>query len=178
MSIGNVEETASNPQLGVVMAPRVPVEASAAPRLGQARLGELLRHREVRRIVAYLVAGGISALVTITTTAVLINQGHFSFLWAAIAGTELGILVSFALNDRMAFHDLDGKARPLVLRIARYHITCAFGQSLILLFSLALHDLAQWNSVFAQALPIGVATVVNFLMHRFWTYRGERRPIR
>lgn len=144
--------------------------------VGRARA--LRRHREVSRLAAFLLAGGASALVTITVTALLVDAAHLPFLWAAIVGTELGILVNFSFNDRFAFRDLSGHRRPFFARLLRFHLTCALGQTLILLLSLLLHDVAHWRSVFAQALPIGLVTCVNFVMHRFWTYRDlrGRRP--
>jgi putative flippase GtrA len=138
------------------------------------RLRTLLANREVRRVAAYLFAGGVSAIVTISTTAALEHLVQALFAYAAIAGTELGILVNFAFNDRQAFRDLDGHHRAWPVRLVRYHVTCAAGQTLILLISLVLHDLEHWPGVFAQALPIGLVTIFNFLMHRFWTYRGSR----
>jgi putative flippase GtrA len=134
----------------------------------------LLQHKESRRLIAFLMAGGVSALVTITLTAVLVDVRHVAFLWSALAGTELGIIVNFSINDAFAFSDLAGHQRPLLVRLARFHVTCATGQALILLLSLVLHDVARWDSKFAQALPIALITGVNFLMHRFWTYRGSR----
>lgn len=175
MSTGQVEDAALGPEIHIGVSAVTREETPAMPRFIPPRLAELLRHREARRLVAFLVAGGLSALVTITVTAVLTDQEHVRFLWAAIAGTELGILVNFAINDRLAFRDLDGRARPLPVRLVRFHITCALGQTLILLLSLVLHDIAHWRSVFAQGLPIGLVTIVNFLMHRFWTYRGARK---
>jgi putative flippase GtrA len=162
---------------GVALAPRpTPTPAPAPARTSGGsrwpRLWTLLGHRETRRVAAYLVAGGVSALVTISTTAALEHLARALFAYAALAGTELGILVNFGFNDRQAFRDLDGRQRAWPVRLARYHLTCAAGQTLILLTSLALHDLARWPGVFAQALPIALVTVFNFLMHRFWTYRA------
>jgi putative flippase GtrA len=140
-------------------------------------LRQLWHHREVQRVAAFLFAGGLSAIVTLTVTSLLTELAHQPFLWSAIAGTELGILINFAANDRLAFHDLAGHRRPLPIRLARYHVTCATGQSLILLSALALHDLAGWRPIFAQALPIIIVTALNFMMHRFWTYRGIRQSV-
>lgn len=176
MRIGNVESAAFDPQPAINGAPLVFDESAAASGALVARWAVLSRNREIRRLVAFLIAGGLSALVTLTVTAILTDQEHVGFLWSAIAGTELGILVNFTINDRLAFRDLEGRARPLPVRVVRFHITCALGQTLILLSSLVLHDLAHWHSVLAQGLPIGLVTVVNFLMHRFWTYRGARQP--
>lgn len=131
--------------------------------------------RELCRVGAFLVAGGISALVTLAVTAALTDVWHLRFLWAAIAGTELGILVNFAVNDRLAFRDLAGHRRAFPLRLARYHVTCAAGQSIILLLSLLLYDRAHLPTMLAQGGPIVVVMAFNFLMHRFWTYRAERR---
>jgi putative flippase GtrA len=154
-------------------APTLPT-AGAPLRTLRSLLAAVLQHRESRRLVAFLLAGGVSALLTITVTAVLVDARHIAFFWSALVGTELGIIVNFSINDALAFRDLAGRHRPLLVRLARFHVTCATGQTLILLLSLVLHDVARWDSKFAQALPIGLVTGVNFLMHRFWTYRGSR----
>jgi putative flippase GtrA len=141
-----------------------------------ATLGAVLRHRELRRFVAFLVAGGLSAIATLSVTSALTELGHQRFLGAALVGTEIGILVNFAVNDRQTFSDLAGHRRSLPARILRFHVTCATGQTLILLGSLMLYDAFHWRAVFAQALPIVLVTGVNFAMHRFWTYREARAP--
>jgi putative flippase GtrA len=150
---------------------------SAAPRQGIEGLRVLLGHRELRRFVSFMVAGGLSAVVTITVTSLMTDLAGQRFLWSALAGTELGILVNFAVNDRQAFRDLAGHRRPLPVRLARFHLTCAMGQTLILLCSLVLHDVAHWRTVFSQAVPIVLVTGVNFAMHRFWTYRGAHAKV-
>ncbi len=134
-------------------------------------VSRLAANPESRRVVAFLIAGGVSALVTMSITQVALRWDGGRFLLAALLGTEVGILVSFALNDRFAFSDLDGHARSLLARLLRFHLTCAFGQSLILALSTALFDVVRWPSLLAQAVPIAVVTAVNFLVHRFWTYR-------
>jgi putative flippase GtrA len=138
-------------------------------------LARLWHHREARRIRAFLLAGGLSAAVTLAVTAALTDLARWPFVAAAVLATELGILVNFSVNDRMTFRDLPGHRRGLPLRLARFHLTCATGQSLILLLSVLLHDVAHWRTLTAQAVPIGVVTAVNFALHRFWTYRGAAR---
>lgn len=149
---------------------------SVGVRSGLARLlARLMSDPETRRVMVFLVAGGVSTLVTLLVTSLMTEVWGQRFLWSAIAGTELGVLVQFVINDRLAFHDLAGHDRRLLVRLARYHLTCAAGQSIILLVSLVLHDVVHWRAVFAQAVPIVLVTTFNFLMHRFWTYRGARR---
>jgi putative flippase GtrA len=138
----------------------------------------VLTEPETRRVVAFLIAGGISTLVTLAYTSLLTDVWGQRFLWSAIAGTELGVLVQFAINDQLAFRDLAGHRRRLPVRLLRYHLTCAAGQSIILLLSLVLHDVVHWRAVFAQAVPIMFVTAFNFLMHRFWTYRGAHHVAR
>jgi putative flippase GtrA len=156
------------------LAPVVPVLEGVQTGGLVARARMLLRNREVRRVVAFLFAGGISALVTIGTTALVGDLTQARFVWSALVGTELGILVNFSINDRLAFRDLAGHRRAFPVRLLRFHVTCALGQTIILLLSVGLHDFGHWPQVFAQALPIGVVTCVNFAMHRFWTYRGRK----
>ncbi len=155
-----------------------PANSVTAPSLARMRrmgrtglVARLYANAEMRRVVAFLIAGGVSALVTMAVTQIMLRADGGRFLLAALIGTEVGILISFALNDRFAFSDLDGHDRPIAARLLRFHLTCAFGQSLILAFSTALFDLAHWPSLAAQAIPIAVVTFVNFAVHRFWTYR-------
>src|SRR5258708_14733140 len=156
-----------------VSSTRSETTAVATAKAGAAGLfSRLLTEPETRRVVAFLVAGGVSALVTVAVPSLLTDVWGQRFLWSAIAGTELGVLVQFAINDRLAFRDLAGHRRRLPVRLLRYHLTCAAGQSIILLLSLVLHDVVHWRAVFAQAVPIMFVTAFNFLMHRFWTYRG------
>ncbi len=156
-----------------VSSTRSETTAVATAKAGAAGLfSRLLTEPETRRVVAFLIAGGVSTLVTLAVTSLLTDVWGQRFLWSAIAGTELGVLVQFAINDRLAFRDLAGHRRRLPVRLLRYHLTCAAGQSIILLLSLVLHDVVHWRAVFAQAVPIMFVTAFNFLMHRFWTYRG------
>ncbi len=133
-----------------------------------------LQHRELRRVVSFLMAGGIAAMVTLAVTSILHDIVHVPFFFAAVCGTELGILVSFTINDLISFRDLAGHRRALPIRLLRFHGTYAVGQSVILLLSVLLHDIWHWRTVIAQAVPIVLVTTLNFTLHRFWTYRGKR----
>jgi putative flippase GtrA len=172
-----IEDQVAAPQPHVTLDGARTARPTGSSGHGRARLQALLGHRELRRFIAFLIAGGLSAVATITVTAVLTDLAQQRFLWSAIAGTELGILVNFTINDRKAFRDLEGHSRALPVRLVRFHVTCAVGQTLILLLSLVLHDVAHWRTVFAQAVPIALVTGVNFAMHRLWTYRGARSEV-
>ncbi len=169
MELQNSSEPVTQPTTDVTM-PRE--QFGHARRMESAGLvTRLYANAEARRVVAFLLAGGVSALVTMAVTQVVLRADGGRFLLAALLGTEIGILANFALNDRFAFADLDGHARPMLERLLRFHLTCAFGQSLILALSTVLFEVAHWPSLLAQAVPIVFVTVVNFTIHRFWTYR-------
>ena len=155
-----------------------PLTQSPAPDAPAPKRGTLLalaRNREIQRVVAFLFAGGVSAICTIAVTRALNTTGpHLTYLLAVIIGTEVGILINFMINDRLAFRDLDGKGRPLPVRLARFHVTCATGQGLIIISAFLLKTILRWDGSVAQAVPIVLVTGVNFALHRFWTYRGAR----
>lgn len=134
-------------------------------------VSRLYMNPEARRVAAFLLAGGVSALVTMTVTQIVLHVDGGHFVLSALLGAEIGILTNFAINDRLAFADLDGHARPMLARLLRFHLACAFGQSLILVLSTILFDVAHWAPSLAQAVPIVIVTAVNFAAHRFWTYR-------
>ena len=137
-----------------------------------AGLRELAREREARRALGFVLAGGLSALVTLSLTSWLVEGEKQPFLISAVLGTEMGILVNFTVNDRLAFADLAGRQRHIAVRLLRFHITSAFGQGLFLLLSLVLHNLAHWPTLASQAVPAALVMGVSFTLHRYWTYRG------
>jgi putative flippase GtrA len=141
----------------------------------RARAVQVTQHRETRRLVAFLFAGGVAAICTITSTALLDRFTPWPFVLSAALGTEIGILVSFMINDLLAFRDL-ARDRHITLRAMRFHVTCAIGQTVILILSVLLHDTWHWWSALAQGVPIILVTGLNFTLHRLWTYRTDNVP--
>ena len=126
---------------------------------------------EIMRVVSFLIVGGLGTLVNLACVWAL----GFTSLPAEIDlvfATEIALLCNFLLNDRFTFHSLADSRRPFWLRCLRFHGPSALGFVLTLVISYTLLHAGHLKPVAAQAIAILVVTVVNFLMHRFWTYRA------
>ncbi|HLV97402.1 MAG TPA: GtrA family protein [Ktedonobacterales bacterium] len=127
---------------------------------------------EAMRALSFLVVGGLGALVNLACVWVFSSFTPLPDAADIVLATEIALLFNFLLNDRFTFHALVDSRRPFWLRCVRFHGPSALGFVLTLVISLVAHEELHLSSVVAQAIAILIVTVVNFLMHRLWTYRA------
>ncbi len=126
---------------------------------------------EALRVISFLFAGGLSALVNLLGVWVFARYTTLPHALYIVLATEISLLCSFFLNDRFTFRSLIDSRRPWWLRCLRFHGPAAFGFVFTLLVSDVAYYLMHLSSLIAQAVALILATVVNFSFHRFWTYR-------
>lgn len=131
------------------------------------------RLQETRRIVIFLFVGCLSALSNLIVIAIL---SHLALGWrfwveSAIA-TEFSLFVNFFLNNLLTFHDLPGvERRPWYIRLLRFHGAALVGNAVTVAIASLLLTYLRLSPVVSQTIAIFIAFIVNFLMHRFWTFR-------
>lgn len=125
------------------------------------------------QVVSFLIVGGLGALVNLACVWVFSRFTSLPYDIYIVLSTEIALLCNFALNDRFTFQSLVDGRRPFWLRCLRFHGPSALGFVLTLLISYAGYHAGHLSPVIAQAVAILIVTVVNFLMHRFWTYRAS-----
>ncbi len=128
---------------------------------------------EVMRLASFLVVGGLAALVNLAGVWVFSRYTSLPYDLYIVLATEISLLCNFALNDRFTFHALAGIQRRWWVRCARFHGPSGVGFVLTLLIAYVAHHAAHLPPVTAQAVAILIVTLVNFSMHRLWTYRGS-----
>jgi putative flippase GtrA len=89
------------------------------------------------------------------------------------------LIYNFYLNDRFTFRSLIDSRRTWVQRLMRFHVPAMVGFVLTLAISSGLWTFVRVNGdhfspTLSQAIAIVFVTGVNFVMHRFWTYREVR----
>jgi putative flippase GtrA len=126
---------------------------------------------EVMRVVSFLIVGGLGALVNLACVALLSRYTPLPDYIYIVLATEVALLFNFLLNDRFTFHSLADSRRPFWLRCVRFHGPSGLGFVLTLVISYLAHNAGHLSPVLAQAVAILIVTIVNFIMHRFWTYR-------
>jgi putative flippase GtrA len=141
---------------------------------GKPAVKSLHRHVEVQRVLYFLFIGGVVASANLGVVWFLAHLHRVPYVVAITIATELSILASFALNDRLTFSGLARRGHPLSVRCLRFHSASALGALLTIAFSTAIHGLLHLRPVIAQLTAIVIVSAINFLMHRFWTYGGAR----
>jgi len=131
---------------------------------------------EVQRLVTFLAVGGSASLLNLACVwsfdRLLHPTGGITVFLVLATATEISLLANFLLNDRFTFHTMVGKHRTFWQRGARFHGPAMVGFGLTLLISNLAHHLAHLTLTISQATAILIVTMVNFLMHRHWTYRA------
>ena len=131
-------------------------------------------HEYIVRLFSFLCIGGFGAIVNLLCfsgvyyTLLQVSNSSIAYGMAFVVGTEVSIFSNFILNDRLTFGDLH--ARSWQARCLRYHVTSAGGVLLTLGISFSLLHLLHIPALPAQAAALIIATVCNFLLHRFFTY--------
>lgn len=137
-------------------------------------------HPEARRVFFFLLAGGSAALVNLGILATLTNPAWWGwdYLPAVLVATEVSVMFSFILNDRITFRALAVHAGGWGERCLRFHLAAAAGQVLTILLGLLLIHKLGLKALLAQAISLAVVTVFNFMVQRFLTYaaRTHRHP--
>jgi putative flippase GtrA len=131
-------------------------------------------YETIVRLFSFLCIGGFGAIVNLLCFSCVyyplqeVTNSFIAYGTAFVVGTEVSIFSNFILNDRLTFGDLH--TRSWQARCARYHVTSAGGVLLTLGISFSLLHLLHIPALPAQATAIIIATVCNFLLHRFFTY--------
>ncbi len=159
------------------------------------------RAAQIIPLISFVVIGGSAALVNLAIVFAfdVLDHAHHNLpvqhlIYSAIA-TEVSLLYNFLLNDRFTFRALVDQRRTWLQRCIRFHgpASVGFGLTLALssLFLLTTRQVTpngiispslaalimKHNGVVAQAMAIALVMVVNFTMHRFWTYRPRKDAV-
>jgi putative flippase GtrA len=132
---------------------------------------------EVVRILSFLVIGGSASVINLFFTGLFTSVMHLERTYPAwtltIVATEISLLYNFFLNDRYTFHSMLDASRTWLQRCIRFHGPASVGFGLTLAIFSFNHYVLGIRPVISQAIAIAIVTVVNFVMHRYWTFRPK-----
>lgn len=130
----------------------------------------------IMRLASFLIIGGSASVLNLVIIAILDHFLHPSktdtalYLVISAISTEISLVYNFALNDRFTFRSLIDTRRSWLQRCVRFHGPASVGFVLTLAISATVFTITH-HTVRSQAVAIVIVTGVNFLMHRYWTYR-------
>lgn len=132
-------------------------------------------NQEVVRSLQFLSVSFASAFSNLLYIAVLSHLTTLPFWLISLSSTEFSMVVNFVLNDRITFRDLDSN-RAWYVRLARFQVAALGGNLLTAGISTFMHEVVSLTAIYAQVVAILLTFFFNFLVHRFWTFRGNAAP--
>jgi putative flippase GtrA len=135
----------------------------------RSRAHAALRHRgNWVQLAKFCAVGGVGYLINLAIYTVLLNQG-VHYLVAATCSFVVAATSNYILNRNWTFRD---RRRHLGVQGAQFFVVslAALGANLLVLHLLIRFGLGDHKKV-AQAFAILVATPLNFLGNRLWSFR-------
>ncbi|KYP81635.1 hypothetical protein AYW79_02930 [Ferroacidibacillus organovorans] len=138
-------------------------------------LGRLiLDSPEERRVYLFALVGASGVFVNELFYDVLIHLQVALWIAGMLSGF-IAMVTNFVLNDRLTW--VDARAGQAHRRFLKYVITSLIGIAIstVVLSFLAYGE--RVNSLYANGAGIAVATVWNFYINNFWTWRKKHRVV-
>jgi len=125
---------------------------------------------DIKRFLKFSVVGASGVVVNLGLLYIFVNfAGLDKFLSGALA-IELSILNNFFWNNLWTWRER--RAESVFLRLLKYNLatasTSALGNYAMFAFLLKL----GLNYLIADAIGIGVAVIINFLLSDRWVFKG------
>ena len=127
----------------------------------------------LKRFVKFGIVGGSGTVVNLGVQYLLTLAG-MHYIFAGVIATEISIINNFLLNNFWTWKDNPAKTkRSFVARLLKYNssmIITGIAQNLFMIF---FTELFKINDLISKFIAIVIITFVNYLIHYFWTFKGE-----
>lgn len=129
-------------------------------------------HPENRRVGKFALVGISGIFVNLAALFGLVEYGNLVENVASLIAIELSILSNFVLNDFITFKDR--RHDHFMSRMVKFNVVALVG--LGVQFGAAFGGRYYgMNYLVAQAIGIGIAFAVNYVLNLKWTYPGQRK---
>ncbi|MCL2616567.1 MAG: GtrA family protein [Defluviitaleaceae bacterium] len=125
---------------------------------------------DIRQFIKFSLVGVVNTVVFYAVYLVVLWLG-FSFIVAATAGTVVGIVNSYVLNKLFTFRNnkkahgkaLGEKIKFVAVYVVQYFVNIAVISVFVNIFGV--------SAELAGLPAIGVAVLVSYFGHKYWTFR-------
>lgn len=132
----------------------------------------LLQWFPFRKLVKFVITGGIALGVDMTLYYFLTRYGHVYYLLARILSLGVAIVWSFTVNRQWTFRAVEGDARKQAVKfvtVILFTSLLSLGLMHVGVTLLHFHDL-----VVILAVSV-MTTLINFSAHSLWSYAGNKK---
>jgi putative flippase GtrA len=130
------------------------------------------------QLFEFAVVGGTGYVINLVVFALLTSVGDVHHLLAAVAAFIVAVTNNFILNRVWTFRSQGALDDHAGFQAARFFAVSLAGLAVNLLVLLILVDVVGVAELPAQAVAVAVATPVNFIGNKLWTFGRERQPPR
>lgn len=123
------------------------------------------------QLFQFAVVGGWGYVINLLVFAALAEGAGLHHALAAVGAFLVAVTNNFVLNRLWTFRSQGARAHHAGFQAARFFTVSVIGLSVNLIVLTLLVDVASMPEVPAQAIAVAVATPVNFIGNKLWTFR-------
>jgi len=136
----------------------------------------------IRRLLAdqrvrFVLVGGVNTVVGYGLFALFLRavDGQIGYLGSLASAYAIATIVAFTLHRRITFQVRGGR---IPVEFARYAGVTVISLLINAGILAVLVEFARWNPYVAQALSLITTTLVSYVGHRWFTFRGSASDAR
>ena len=123
----------------------------------------------IRKYIIFIIGGGIGTLLYLSVVYFLVEVAGLWYLWAYCAGSVFSITFNFIYHRGITFNVRE-KARDRFIKFALNSVAIGF---FTIGFVYVLTDKLGIMYLLSGIIAVGLMSVVNFLINRFWIFQKE-----
>jgi dolichol-phosphate mannosyltransferase len=129
------------------------------------------------QLFQFAVVGGTGYVINLIVFALLTEVGDLHHVLAAIGAFCVAVMNNFALNRIWTFSSQGARESHAGFQAARFFTVSIAGLAVNLAVLTLLVDVFDISELPAQAAAVAIATPVNFIGNKLWTFsRNAREP--
>ena len=128
----------------------------------------MIKKRSILQFVKFCIVGISNTLLTAIIIWILLKQLHYSDYLSNITGYVVGVINSFVWNRKFTFES-NSRVSDTIYKFIWIFVICYLFQLGNLYFLLHFTNIDAYMS---QILSIGVYTILNFGLNKFYTFKS------
>lgn len=128
------------------------------------------------QLFQFAVVGASGYVVNLIVFALLTEFAGFHHVLAAVGAFCVAVTNNFILNRIWTFRSQGAREHHAGFQAARFFAVSVVGLSVNLVVLTLLVDVAELSELPSQAIAVAVATPVNFVGNKLWTFGRARLP--
>ncbi len=130
------------------------------------------RSGELIRFIKFAVVGGSGVLVNLGIYSLLTRLLYMNIYAAQAIAFEASVISNFLLNNFFTFADRKAnRASSLLTKFIKFNIISLAGYGIQAASLWLFHSVIGWNDIVANGIGIIIATLWNYLLNMWWTWK-------